>query len=106
MRFYPTTALGVGSGTYFTNITAGSEDVNITSDSSGLVDVGTDLSSDSDHAFDYDYAGTSRPSGDWDIGAHEYEAAAPAAVEYSKASPGAPWDVSAPTANPYSIIPP
>jgi len=38
------TALATGSGTYFTNVTAGSEDINITSISSGLFGVGTDLS--------------------------------------------------------------
>jgi len=32
-------------------------------------------------------------------------AAPPADAEYSNASPGAPWDVSAPIATPYLIIP-
>ncbi len=66
-----TTAMAVGSGAYFTNVTPGSEDCKITSESSGLHDVATDLSSDGIYPFDYDFQGTSRPATDWDVGAFQ-----------------------------------
>lgn len=39
--------------------------------SSEIIGAGTDLSSDSDYAFDYDFLGETRPAGSWDIGAHQ-----------------------------------
>ena len=56
----------------FTNSTAGSEDVSISS-SSDFIDVGTDLSGDSTYPFDTDGFGTDRDA-NWDIGVMEYVA--------------------------------
>lgn len=68
-------AYSISSGAYFTNVTAGSEDFHIGSNSA-LKDVGTDLSA----AFTDDIDGATR-SGTWDIGADEFVAAAtPAAA--------------------------
>lgn len=70
------TAFSTSSGAYFTNVTSGSEDMHIKADSD-LIDVGTDLHSDPNYPFDYDAWDTSRPNGEWDVGAHEYEAVGP-----------------------------
>jgi hypothetical protein len=71
-----TTAFSTSSGAYFTNVTAGSEDVHIGA-SSALKDVGTDLSGDSQWVHpggNVDIDGQARST--WDIGADEYMAAA------------------------------
>jgi len=62
----------VSAGAYFTNVTSGSEDVEIGA-SSELRGEGTDLSADGTYAFDYDIVGTTRSA--WDIGVFEYVAA-------------------------------
>jgi hypothetical protein len=62
-------ACSTSAGTYFTNITAGSENLHIGA-SSSLIDVGTSLSA----TFTTDIDGQTR-SGTWDIGADEYVAA-------------------------------
>jgi len=72
-----TVACATGSGAYFTNVTAGSEDVTIGS-SSALSDAGTDLSSDGTFSFDYDWEGDTRS--DWSIGPDELSGGAPATV--------------------------
>ena len=59
----------------FTSYTAGSEDVHIGSGSS-LINIGTDLSSDSIYPINYDALGNNR-SGLWDIGAVESVSAGP-----------------------------
>lgn len=66
--------LATGSGTYFVNVTSGSEDVNINNASSSLIDVGTDLSGDGTYSFSTDYEEESR-SGTWDLGIDEYVSA-------------------------------
>jgi len=66
-------ALSTSSGAYFSNVTAGSEDINLTSTSSSLYNSGTDLSADGVYPFDYDYEGTTRSG--WCVGPHEYIAA-------------------------------
>ncbi len=75
------TALATGSGTYFTNVTAGSEDINVTSVSSGLYQTGTDLDG-ATPPVTVDYAGTARHASTPTVGAYEF-VAAPAA--------GNPW---------------
>ena len=68
-------AYSTSSGAYFTNVTAGSEDLHI-GVSSSLKDVGTDLSADAGWIADgpIDIDGVAR-TGTWDIGADEYVAA-------------------------------
>jgi len=71
------TAFATGSGAYFTNVTAGSEDLAIGADSA-LIDNGTDLSADTYWVHpdgDVDIIGAARPSSEWDVGAFEYVAA-------------------------------
>jgi len=68
-----TAACSTSSGVYFTNVTAGSEDVSISA-SSALNDSGTNLSSDTYYAFSTDILGTSRGTS-WCVGAYEYVAA-------------------------------
>lgn len=63
-----TVAYATGSGAYFTNVTAGSEDFNLSTTDSSLYDAGTDLSA----TFTDDIVGTTRSQ--WDIGAFEYVA--------------------------------
>jgi uncharacterized repeat protein (TIGR02543 family) len=69
-----TVAMATGSGAYFTNVTAGSEDATIGA-SSSLADAGTDLSADGTYPFDYDWEGDTRS--DWSIGPDEIVAAIP-----------------------------
>jgi len=64
-----TTAYSTSSGAYFTNVTAGSEDVHIASASSALIGAATDLSGD----FTLDFDRETRSA--WDVGADEYIAA-------------------------------
>jgi len=70
------TAFSTSSGAYFTNVTSGSEDIHITSDSD-LIDVGTDLHADTYYPFAVDAWDTARPNGSWDVGAHEFVGGAP-----------------------------
>lgn len=67
-----TAACSTSSGAYFTNVTAGSEDLAIGS-SSSLNDNGANLSSDATYAFSVDIIGTSRGT-TWCVGAYEYVA--------------------------------
>ena len=67
-----TVAMATGSGAYFTNVTAGSEDATI-GESSSLASGGTDLSADGTYAFDYDWEGETRS--DWSIGPDEISVA-------------------------------
>lgn len=70
-----TTAFSTSSGAYFTTITAGSEDLHITTDSA-LKDAGTDLSADSKWVHpdgNVDIDGDTRSS--WDVGADEFVSA-------------------------------
>lgn len=76
----PTAAFATDSGCYFTNVTAGAENLNVTSASSSLYNTGTDLHADATWAFNVDIAGTARPDGAWDVGAFEY--VAPSGAEY------------------------
>lgn len=71
----PTAAFATDSGCYFTNVTAGSENLATTSTSSSLYNAGTDLHADATWPFSVDIAGTARPNGAWDVGAFEYVAA-------------------------------
>lgn len=68
-----TVACSVSAGTYFTNVTAGSEDVHIASASSALINDATDLSGDGTWPFTTDMDGVTRVS--WDTGCEEYIAA-------------------------------
>ncbi len=69
-----TTAFSTSSGVYFTNVTAGSEDVHIGS-SSGLKDTGTDLSGDARWVHPNGSVGINGNSrSTWDVGADEYVA--------------------------------
>jgi len=73
------TSCSTSAGTYFTNVTAGSEDIHIGA-LSALIDAGTDLSADTywhhpGGAVDID--GKARGAS-WDVGAEEYVAAGPA----------------------------
>lgn len=74
-----TAAWSTSSGGYFTNVTATTEDVSI-STSSTLKDAGTDLSADAgwvEPGGNVDIIGTARPQGaSWDIGAFEFITAA------------------------------
>jgi len=65
-----TAAYSTSAGAYFTNVTAGSEDINLTSTSSSLYNSGTDLSADGVYPFDFDYEDTTRSG--WCVGPHEY----------------------------------
>ena len=56
---------------HFTSPTAGSENINIASNS-GLIGIGTDLHANGSYAFSTDYATDARPNGAWDIGADQY----------------------------------
>lgn len=65
-------AYSTSSGTYFVNVTSGSEDFDITNNSSLLMDEGTDLSGDTKYPFSIDINGTNRPINPyWDVGAYE-----------------------------------
>ena len=68
------TACSTSSGAYFTNVTAGTENIHIGA-SSALIGVGTDLHADGTFAFNTDIDGETRPDGAWDVGADEYVAA-------------------------------
>jgi hypothetical protein len=72
----------------FTNVTSGSEDINITA-GSALATVGTDLHEDTSYAFSTDYAGTARPNGSWCVGAMQLVSAAFAGI--LKRWNGAAW---------------
>lgn len=68
-----TTAFSTSSGAFFTNVTAGSEDVHIGS-SSALKDAGTDLSGDAKWVHpdgNVDFEATARVA-PWDVGADEF----------------------------------
>lgn len=65
-----TAAYSTSSGCYFTNVTAGSEDLAIANASSTLVDAGVDLSG----TFTTDILGATR-SGTWEVGPFNYAAA-------------------------------
>ena len=66
-------AYSISAGTYFTNLTAGSEDFSIGA-SSSLIGVGTNLYNDAVYSFQTDILGTDRggSGASWDIGAFEY----------------------------------
>lgn len=68
-----TAACSTSSGAYFTNVTAGSEDLTLQS-SSSLINAGADLHADGVFPFNIDLQGDSRPDGAWDVGADEYVA--------------------------------
>lgn len=65
-----TAAYSTSAGCYFTNVTGGSEDLQIGA-SSELINVGTDLSA----TFTTDIAGVTRPTGasTWDVGVWEFQ---------------------------------
>lgn len=65
-----TAAYSTSSGCYFTNVTGGSQDLQIGA-SSELINVGTDLSA----TFTTDIAGVTRPTGasTWDVGVWEFQ---------------------------------
>lgn len=92
-----TTAYSTSSGAYFTDITAGAQNLHLQA-SSALRAVGTDLSSD----FTLDIDRETRPTGSstWDVGVDQYSASAPlepsdnaklAFMEW-----GLPWESSLP----------
>ena len=67
-------ALSTSAGTYFTNVTAGSENCTKKTGSS-LIEAGTDLHADATYPFTWDYTGTTR-AGTWDCGPDEYASSA------------------------------
>jgi len=66
-----TTALSVGAGGYFTNVTSSTEDLHITSSSSGLYQTGTDLSGEA-YPITVDFENDARDASNPCVGADEY----------------------------------